>query len=310
MLRSELIDVGRPGAGQVRLRQSIIGVNFHDIYVRSGLYQTLRIPGVPGIEAAAVIESVGPGVSNAVVGDRVAYISENYGGYAEMRLIDASAVIAVPDSVPDSVAGASLVRGLTAHLLVEHAFNVQPGHTVLVHAAAGGVGRLLCQWARHRGATVIGTVGSDDKATVARANGCEYVIMYRHESFVDRVNEITNSRGVDVAYDSVGRDTFMGSLAILARFGRLVNFGQSSGPVEPFAVSLLSRRSNSVSRPILFHYIEDLEARNVMAETFFRAVTDGVLRLEAPAEYPLADAWAAHEAMEARLTSGPVALRP
>ena len=308
VLRVEEVPVGKPGPGEVRLRQTVVGVNFHDIYVRTGLYRTLPLPGVPGIEAVGVIEQVGPNVSDFRAGDRVGYVAPRYGAYATERLFPAPQLIRLPDSVDDRTAASLLVRGLTAHVLLHEVHKVRPGDVVLVHAAAGGVGRLLCQWAHHLGATVIGTAGSDEKARIASENGCDHVILYRTEDFVERVLAITGGKGVRVAYDAVGKDTFLGSLKALAPRGHLVNFGQASGPVEPIAMSQLAQKSNTVSRPILFHYIEERSERDAMAQSLFKAVKDGVITPGAHHEYRFEDAGLAQLDMEQRKTAGAVLL--
>ncbi|MEQ9122190.1 MAG: quinone oxidoreductase, partial [Alphaproteobacteria bacterium] len=230
VLRLEQVEVGAPGPGQVRLEQTAIGVNFHDCYVRSGLYRTLALPGVPGLEAAGVVTDIGAGVAVFAPGDRVTYFTSGYGGYANARTIDASLLVKVPDGVDDRMAAAVLLKGLTVRMLIADVHPIGPGMTILVHAAAGGVGLLLCQWAARLGARVIGTAGSAEKAALARAAGCDAVVLYREEDFVARVMALTDGRGVEVAYDSVGRDTFTGSLDCLAERGHLVNFGQASGP--------------------------------------------------------------------------------
>lgn len=308
VLRPEVVSVGAPGPHEVRIRQSAIGVNFHDCYVRSGLYQTLTLPGIPGLEAAGVVLAVGSNVTAFRPGDRVAYFSPSYGGYASERLIRADALMHLPPAIDDRTAAAIVLKGLTAQMLLFRVHHVRPGDRILVHAAAGGVGTLLCQWANRLGAEVIGTVGSPEKAEIARSNGCRHTILYRDEDFVARVAEITGGEGVAVAYDSVGRDTFQGSLDCLATLGHLVNFGQSSGPVEPFAVSRLSARSTSVTRPMLFHYTAETAARDAMAGELFKAIAEGAVRVEAPRLYPLANAADAHRALEARATTGAVVL--
>lgn len=308
VLRPETVTVGEPGPGQVRLRQTAIGVNFHDIYVRSGLYQTLPLPGIPGLEAAGVVEAVGEGVTAFAVGDRVAYTSGNYGAYADQRLIDAARLVRLPDDIDDVLVAGMMVRGLTARILLTDVFPVGEGNTILVQAAAGGVGQLLCQWARHLGATVIGTVGSEEKAGRARQHGCHHVILYREQNVVDTVKHITGGRGVDVAYDSVGKDTFYDSLACLAPRGHLVNFGQSSGPVEPLPMPRLAAGSFTVVRPMLTHYTTDLPHRDRMAAGFFQALADGILTPEPPARYVLEDVGRAHRDMEDRKTHGAVVL--
>ena len=310
VLRPETVTVGEPGPGQVRLKQTAIGVNFHDIYVRSGLYQTLTLPGIPGLEAAGVVEAVGEGVTAFAAGDRVAYTSGNYGAYADQRLIDAGRLVRLPDDIDDVLVAGMMVRGLTARILLTDVFPVREGSVILVQAAAGGVGQLLCQWARHLGATVIGTVGSQDKAERARKHGCHHVILYREQNVVDTVKQLTDGRGVDVAYDSVGKDTFYDSLACLAPRGHLVNFGQSSGPVEPLAMPRLAAGSFTVVRPMLGHYTADPADRDAAADAFFQALRDGILPPDDPVRYPLQDVGQAHDDMEARRTHGAVVLIP
>ncbi len=260
VLRLESVAVPAPGPGELRIRQTAVGVNFHDCYVRSGLYRTLPLPGVPGIEAAGVVEAVGPGVAGFSVGDRIGYVTGAYGAYASHRVLPAAIALRLPDGMDDRLAASVLLKGLTAEMLLRQVHRVEAGQTILVHAAAGGVGRILCQWAKHLGATVIGTAGSVAKAEVARASGCAHVILYREQDFVAEVKRITGGRGVDAAYDSVGHDTFDGSLECLAMRGHLVNFGQASGPVAPFQVQRLAGKSNSLTRPILFHYIAERAA--------------------------------------------------
>ena len=310
VLRPETVTVGEPGPGQVRLRQTAIGVNFHDIYVRSGLYQTLPLPGIPGLEAAGVVDAVGEGVTAFAPGDRVAYTSGNYGAYADQRLIDAGRLVRLPDDIDDVLVAGMMVRGLTARILLTDVFPVREGSVILVQAAAGGVGQLLCQWARHLGATVIGTVGSLDKAERARRHGCHHVILYRKQNVVDTVKQLTDGRGVDVAYDSVGKDTFYDSLACLAPRGHLVNFGQSSGPVEPLAMPRLAAGSFTVVRPMLGHYTADPTDRDAAADAFFQALRDGILTPDDPVRYALQDVGQAHDDMEARRTHGAVVLIP
>ena len=310
VLRLEDITVGEPGPGQVRLKQTAIGVNFHDIYVRSGLYQTLTLPGIPGLEAAGVVEAVGEGVTAFAPGDRVAYTSGNYGAYADQRLIDAGRLVRLPDDIDDVLVAGMMVRGLTARILLTDVFPVREGSVILVQAAAGGVGQLLCQWARHLGATVIGTVGSQEKAERARRHGCHHVILYREQNVVDTVKQLTDGRGVDVAYDSVGKDTFYDSLACLAPRGHLVNFGQSSGPVEPLAMPRLAAGSFTVVRPMLGHYTADPADRDAAADAFFQALRDGILTPDDPVRYALQDVGQAHDDMEARRTHGAVVLMP
>jgi NADPH:quinone reductase len=308
VLKVESVDVGFPASGQVRLRQTFAAVNFHDCYVRSGLYKTLPLPGIPGLEAVGVVQAVGDDVTEFRPGDRVGYLTRAYGGYASERLIDAEALVRIPDALDDRTVAATLLRGLTAQALAFYVFPIRAGHTVLVHAAAGGVGRLLCQWAKHLGATVIGTVGSEAKAQLARSGGCDHTILYRTENFVDRVRALTNGRGVDVAYDSVGKDTFLGSLNALAMRGYLVNFGQASGPIEPFSIALLFEKSNTITRPNVFHYFVGPD-RQTMAHRLFQALADGIITADQSHEYALADVAQAHTDLEARKTTGAVLLK-
>jgi NADPH2:quinone reductase len=310
VLRLESVTLPALGPAGIRMRQTAIGVNFHDTYVRTGMYKTLALPGIPGVDAVGVVEAVGSAVRDIKVDDRVGYVTNRYGGYAQERNIGADRVIRLPAGLDDRGAAAVLTKGLTAWMLINKVRLLRRGETCLVHAAAGGVGRLLCQWASHVGAEVIGTVGSREKAEIARRNGCKHVILYREENFPARVREITGGRGVDVAYDSVGRDTFSGSLESLAMRGHLVNFGQSSGHVEPFSVSRLVEKSNTLSRPILFHYIESPAERQEMANELFAVLRAGALRPEIGAEFALRDAAEAHRALESRAISGSIILVP
>ncbi|MGH1417948.1 MAG: quinone oxidoreductase family protein [Hyphomicrobiaceae bacterium] len=309
-LVAEDIDVGAPGPGELRIRQTAVGVNFHDIYVRSGLYKTLALPGIPGVEAAGIVEEVGDVVSGVSVGDRVGYVTGSYGAYASERRLPAELAIKLPDGVDELTAAASLLKGLTVDMLIRRVHHLKSGDTILVHAAAGGVGRLLCQWASHIGVHVIGTVGSEKKAAVARAAGCKHVILYRQEKFVERVREITLGHGVDIVYDSVGLDTFTGSLESLAMLGHLVNFGQSSGNPPPVEVAQLARGSFSLSRPIIFHYLADRNRYQDMAANLFAALNDGILDIKPGPTFALSDAAAAHQHLESRQATGPIVMIP
>ena len=253
-------------------------------------------------------EAVGEGVTGLQAGDRVGYATGPIGAYAEARNIPASVLVKVPPEIDMKLAAATLLKGMTAHYLLDIGRVREERPTVLVHAAAGGVGLILSQWAKHFGATVIGTAGSEEKAKLAREHGCDHVILYRTESFVERVQAITAGRGVDVAYDSVGKDTFMGSMTCLARLGHMVNFGQASGPVEPIPMSLLFQKSNSVTRPNLFHYLADRRRRDAMAASLFRALSDRVVTPGSIHEYRFADAGRAQQDMEDRKTAGAVIL--
>jgi len=304
----EDVSVGEPGPGELLVRHTAIGVNFHDTYVRNGSYKTLTLPGIPGIEAAGVVEKVGAEVSAFIPGDRIVYIAQSYGAYCEKRVLPASLAFRLPDAISDEAAASLAVKGLTACMLLRHTRRVLPEETILVHAAAGGVGQFLVHWAKHLGARVIATVGSSEKAKVARGCGADDVILYRNENFVDRVKSFTHGRGVDVVYDSVGADTFDGSLECLGYFGTLVNFGQSSGPVPPFAISRLAARSNAVVRPTVFHYVRERSARDAMAEETFKMVLAGVLTPRIGLRLPLSQAAQAHAALESRSTTGAIIL--
>ncbi|MBX9698702.1 MAG: quinone oxidoreductase [Acetobacteraceae bacterium] len=310
VLRLESVEVGAPGPGEIRLRHTAIGVNFHDCYVRSGLYRTLALPGIPGIEGAGVVEAVGPDVAGLRPGDRVAYMTSGYGCYASHRLLPAALALRLPETIPDTLAASTLLKGLTAEMLVRQVHAVRAGETILVQAAAGGVGRILCQWAAHLGATVIGTAGGPAKCAIARAAGCAHVIDYRAEDFVARVKQITGGRGVAVAYDSVGADTFDGSLECLAPRGHLVNFGQSSGPIPPFAIARLMAKSNSLTRPAVFHYAAERPALEAMAAALFDALASGAIRAEPGRTLPLAEAAQAHALLESRAAEAPLVLVP
>jgi NADPH2:quinone reductase len=310
VLRFETVALGAPGPDEVRLRQTAINVNFHDTYVRTGLYKTLPLPGIPGLDAVGVVEALGAAVKGLKLGDRVAYITQAYGAYAEERLIEAERVIPVPDYIDDRTAAATLLRGLTVLMLLRKVHHLKRGEVYLLHAAAGGVGRLLCRWATHLGAEVIGTAGSEKKAALALQSGCKEVILYREENFAERVSELTAGRGVDAVFDSVGKDTFAGSLQCLGLRGHLINFGQSSGAVEPFAVSRLAEKSNTLSRPLLFHYIETRAERNDMAEQVFAALRSGVIEADVGPQFALRDAAEAHRGLELRATTGSTILIP
>lgn len=312
-LRFEPVQVGAPAADEVRVRHTAIGVNFHDVYVRSGLYKSLALPGIPGLEAVGVVEAIGAGVSDLRIGDRVGYVCPvfgMYGAYAEQRLIKAEYLLRLPDELDDRAAAATLVKGLTVWMLLKKLRPLQAAETCLVHAAAGGVGRLLCEWASHVGARVLGTVGSEEKAAIALRSGCSEAILYKNENFTDRVRELTHGRGVDVVYDSVGKDTFAGSLSSLALRGHLINFGQSSGAVPPFEVSRLAEKSNTLSRPLLFHYIATRSERQEMAAQLFQALRLGTITPSIAAAVPLKDAAEAHRIVESRATSGSILLIP
>jgi NADPH:quinone reductase len=311
VMRWESIDVGEPGAGEVRLRQTAVGLNFIDVYFRTGLYPLPALPGVLGMEAAGVVEAVGEGVSRLAPGDRVAYATPPPGAYAEARIMPAARLVKLPDTIEDRTAAAMMLRGMTAHYLLRRIHRVEPGDRILIHAAAGGVGLIACQWARHLGATVIGTVGSDEKAEVARAHGCEYPIVYTREDFVTRVREITDGEGVAAVYDSVGKDTFMGSLDCLRPRGMMVTFGNASGPVPPFEPILLSKKGSLfLTRPTLFHYTSTPEDLAWASGDLFEVVGSGAVRIEINQTYSLKDAAQAHRDLEGRKTTGSSVMLP
>ncbi len=309
-LKLEPVDLGPPGPGQVRLQQGAVGVNFHDIYVRSGLYKTLALPGVPGVEAAGVIEAIGPGVQGFAVGDRAAYVTQTYGAYADTRLVDAVHLIKVPSGIDDATLAASMVKGLTALMLTTKLRPLTARDTCLIYAAAGGVGQVLCQMARRIGARVIGVVGAADKVLRAKVAGCDDVILRNEKNIAAEVMSLTKGRGVDIVYDSVGKDTFEASLDVLSMRGHLVNYGQASGPVAPFTPARLAAKSNAVWRPILFHFLSDPAERQAMADEFFAAVLAGDVKIEIGRRFALDQAPAAHAALESGATTSSIILVP
>lgn len=310
VLQWEEVEVVRPGEGQVRIRQTAVGLNYIDTYHRSGLYP-VPLPAIPGQEGAGVVEEIGPGVSGLKVGDRVAYAGGPIGGYAEERLMPADRLVPLPETISDQQAAAMMLQGMTAQYLVRRTHSVKRGETLLVHAAAGGVGLILCQWASHLGATVIGTVSTDEKAELARANGCAHPIVYTREDFISRVRELTDGRGVDVVYDSVGRDTFSRSLDCLRPLGLLVSFGQSSGAIPPFEIGVLAAKGSLfLTRPTLATYTADREALLATARELFEVVESGAVSVPVRQTWPLKEAAEAHRALEGRRTTGSSVLVP
>jgi NADPH:quinone reductase len=307
VLQWEEADVGDPGPGQLLLRQEAAGLNFIDVYHRTGLYPQ-PLPFTPGVEGAGVVEAVGANVSGVQPGDRVAY-GGPIGGYSEVRLIPADRVVKLPYSISSEQAAAMMLQGMTAEMLIRRVYPVKAGDTILVHAAAGGVGLIVCQWAKALGATVIGTVGSDDKAELVRAHGCDHPIVYTRQDFVAEVERITGGAKVAVVYDGVGRDTFTKSLDCLRRRGMMVSFGNSSGPVDPFPTLLLAQKGSLfLTRPTLFDYTLDRGDLEQSAKALFDVVTSGKVRIEIKQRFALADAAEAHRALEARKTSGSTVL--
>jgi NADPH:quinone reductase-like Zn-dependent oxidoreductase len=304
VLRWERVSVPPPGPGEVRLRQTAVGLNYIDVYCRSGYFDLVSLPGTPGMEAAGVVLDVGPGVHGLLPGDRVAYACPPVGAYAELRTMEADLMVPLPDEIDDETAAAGLLKGITAEFLLHRVHAVQPDERVLVQAAAGGVGLLLCQWARALGATVIGTVGSADKARLAREHGCSYPILYREQDFVEAVMEITDGRGADVVYDAVGRDTFEKSYAALATRGHLVSFGQASGHIGKIDIGAFAAKSATISRPNYGHYTSTPQELRASTDRLFAAIRQGLLRVEARQRYPLREAATAHRELEARRTVG------
>jgi NADPH:quinone reductase len=311
VLTWEPYDPGPPGPGEVRLMHEAIGLNFIDVYQRSGLYPLPPLPAIPGLEGAGRVEAVGEGVNEVAVGDRVAYAGMPPGAYADVRCIPAHRLVRLPEAISCRDGAALMLQGMTARYLLKGCFSVGPETTLLIHAAAGGVGSLLCQWASHLGARVIGTVGNRDKARLAEANGCHHPILYNDEDFVQRVKELTKGDGVDVVYDSIGATTFMKSLDCLRSMGTMVSFGQSSGPIEPFNIGVLAQKGSLfLTRPSLMHYTARREDLLAHAEDLFAVVTAGVVKCRISGEYALRDAARAHADLEARRTTGSCLLVP
>ena len=297
------VEVGEPGPGQVKLRQDAAGLNYIDVYHRTGLYPQ-QLPFIPGVEGAGFVEAVGPDVAGLNLGDRVAYAGP-IGSYAEERLIAADRLVKLPDAISTEAAAAMMLQGMTAHMLLRSVHRVQPGETILIHAAAGGVGLIVCQWAKALGATVIGTVGTDDKAELARAHGCDHPIVYTRQDFVAEVARITEGAKLPVVYDSVGKDTFMQSLDCLAPRGMMVSFGNASGPVDPFPPGLLAQKGSLfLTRPTLFTYIAARDELETAARELFEVVENGKVKIEVKQRYALKDAAQAHRDLEARKTTG------
>ncbi|HEU4385680.1 MAG TPA: quinone oxidoreductase [Anaeromyxobacteraceae bacterium] len=310
VLRLEEVEVGEPGEGQARVRHTAIGVNFIDTYHRTGLYP-LPLPSPLGVEGAGVVEAVGKGVAHVKKGDRVAYAGGAPGSYSQVRAMPAERLVKLPDGISDQHAAGAMLKGLTVQYLSRRTYPVKAGETVLVHAAAGGVGLIACQWLKALGATVIGTVGSDEKARLARAHGCDHPVVYTREDFVARVKEITKGVGVPVVYDAVGKSTFQGSLDCLRPRGMMVSFGNASGAVPPVDLLQLSQRGSLfLTRPTLAHYTANREEIEDAARELFEVMQSGKVKIEVTATYPLAEAARAHRDLEARKTTGSLVLLP
>lgn len=310
VLQLDDIAVPEPGPGQARIRHTAIGVNFIDTYQRTGLYP-MPLPSVAGNEGAGVVEAVGQGVTQVKPGDRVAYTGAPPGAYAESRLYPADRLVKIPEGITDEQAASMMLKGMTVWYLIHRTYAVKPGETVLWHAAAGGVGLIACQWLKSMGVTVIGTAGSDEKAALAKAHGCEHVIVYTRENFAERVKAITGGKGLPVVYDSVGKTTWDGSLDCLRPLGLMVSFGNASGAVPPFPVGLLAQKGSLfVTRPTLVHYVAARADLETAAAALFGVVRSGKVKIEITGRYPLADAAQAHRDLEGRKTTGSLVLLP
>ena len=304
------VEVGEPGAGEARVRHHAIGLNYIDVYFRTGLYPQ-PLPSSLGMEGAGVVEAVGPDVTHVKPGDRVAYACRPPGAYADARVMPAGSLVKLPDAISFETAAAMMLQGLTVQYLFHRTFPLKGGETILFHAAAGGVGLIACQWARALGVTMIGTVGSDEKAEMAKAHGCSHTINYNKENFVERVKDITGGKGVPVVYDSIGKDTFLGSLDCLAPLGTMVSYGSASGPVPPFSLNeLASRGSLFVTRPTLFTYAAQRSDLEAMCADLFRMVESGKVKIEINQRYALKDVQQAHRDLESRKTTGSTILLP
>ncbi|MBN9079565.1 MAG: quinone oxidoreductase [Rhizobiales bacterium 65-79] len=299
-----------PGEGEVTLRHTAIGLNFIDVYVRKGAYPMMTLPGTPGMEAAGVVEAVGPGVRDLVVGQRVAYVMTAPGAYSERRNVPADRMVPLPDDIDDRTAAALMLKGMTAERLLHRTDRAVAGDTVLIHAAAGGVGSLMTRWAKALGCTVIGTVGSDDKASIVRDAGADHVIVGSRENIAERVADITGGKGCRLVYDGVGKDTFEASIQSVARFGHLISFGNASGPVPPVNIAVLSPKCIALSRPQIFPYIADRADLLATAGNLFAAIRKGIVKAEIRDTFPLADAAEAHRQLENRRTTGQLVLLP
>jgi NADPH:quinone reductase len=308
VLQYEDVDIGPIGPGQVRLKQTAIGLNYIDVYQRSGLYPLGDLPKTLGMEAAGVIEEVGDGVDGFSVGDRVAY-AMGLGSYAEERVWGTDRLVKLPDAIDDQTAAAMMLQGMTANYLLRRTYEVKPGDTILIYAAAGGVGLIACQWAKHLGATVIGCVGSEEKAALAKANGCDHPILYREENVPERVREITNGEGVPVVYDSIGKATFNDSIDCLRPFGLLASFGNASGPVDPINPAMLGPKGSLfLTRTTLATHTATPELLLDGANALFDVVQNGHVKIAVNQTYPLAETQQAHIDLEARKTTGSTVL--
>jgi NADPH:quinone reductase-like Zn-dependent oxidoreductase len=310
VMQWEDVALGKPGRGEALIRHTAIGVNYLDTYHRTGLYN-LPLPIGLGSEAAGVVEAVGAGVTHIKPGDRIAYAGGAPGSYSEARVMPADRLVKIPNSISDDQAAAMMLKGMTVQYLVRKTYRVKAGETVLFHAAAGGVGLIACQWLKALGANVIGTVSSDEKAKLAKTNGCKYPIVYTRENFVERVKKITKNQGVPVVYDSVGKDTFAGSLDCLRPLGLMVSFGNASGPVPPFPLAMLAQKGSLyITRPTLVTHTAKRPDLEKTARELFRMVADKKVKIRVSAKYPLREAAQAHRDLEGRKTTGSIVLVP
>ena len=310
VMKWEEVDVGDPGPGEIRIRHGAVGLNYIDVYFRTGMYPATP-PFTPGLEGAGAVEAVGAGVTEVAVGDRVAYAAPPAGAYSQVRLMPADRVVKLPDSISDEQGAAMMLQGMTVEYLLCRTYPVKAGDTILFHAAAGGVGMIACQWAKALGATVIGTVGTDEKAALARAHGCDHPIVYTRENFTDRVKEITGGAGVPVVYDAVGKDTFAGSIDCLAPFGMMVSFGQASGKIADVDIGILGQKGSLfLTRPTLMTYTAKREDLVDSANALFGMVSSGKVKIEIEQRYALSDAAQAHRDLEGRKTTGSTIFTP
>ena len=310
VLKYEQVELGQPKAGEARIRHEAVGLNFIDVYFRTGLYKAPQLPFIPGQEGAGTVVAVGEGVTNVKVGDRVAYTGA-MGSYADERLIAADRLVKVPDNMDLRLAASMMLKGMTAYYLINLTYKVQKGDTILIHAAAGGVGQIAGQWAKHLGATVIGTAGSQEKIDLALSLGYDHVINYREDNFVEKVKEITGDKGLPVVYDSVGKDTFPASLQVLQPRGLFVSYGNASGPVPPFELALLNQYGSLyTTRPTLGSYIATREELERAAQALFDVVASGAVKINVNQTYALRDAAQAQRDLEARKTTGTTILIP
>ena len=310
VLKLEDIEVEKPKPNEISIKQTAIGVHFHDVYVRSGQYKTLNLPGIPGLEAAGIVEEVGKKVTNFKPGDKVGYITKKYGAYTSHRNLDHKIAIKIPENISAELIATNFSRAITVQMLMEEVTQVKANDIILITAVAGGVGKIFSQWAKSVGALIIGSVSTKEKAILAKSYGCDYVLLYDQPDFISQIMDITNGKGVDKVFDSVGQDTFESSIKSIRICGHLVNFGQSSGPVEPLLMSTLASKSLTISRPILFDYISNSNLYNKMTDSVFKAFQNKQIITSKLKSYKLQDANLAHDMLESRQGGGSIFLTP